>query len=67
VPITDKLTPQTAKTNEEICSLEAENKKSGSFAIFVEADAVHLHQKGGESISIPKQNFDRLIDFYQHG
>jgi hypothetical protein len=63
------MTPQTARTDEQIAQLERDHIDTPDFWICVDATTVTLtKQRNGEAptaeISMPKGVFDRFVSFY---
>ena len=64
-----KHSPKTAKTFEQVCTLRSDNADAGDFWIITDGPTVSLNaQKLGHpasaSITIPKEEFNRLIRWY---
>lgn len=65
-----RLTPQTARTTKEILKLKRDNVDAGEYSMLVEEKAIHLYGSGNGEInrmSIPKEDFDVLVDMYING
>jgi hypothetical protein len=70
--ITKKLTPQTARTDEQMAQLERDNISVGGFWMAVSEEALTIAaQVSGEEpsgiVGIPKYVFDQFVKMYLEG
>jgi len=64
-----KLSPRNAKTENELCSLQSDNKSVKDYWIMIEGAKISIAKQtlGSEAdwcFSIPKRQFNALIDWY---
>lgn len=65
-------TPRQATTFDQICKLERDNTEAGDYSILVDEARVYLSEQAlGEaptqSIEIPREVFNALVDWYERG
>lgn len=72
--MTKALTPRTARTVDQLCTLKRDNVSTRSHWIIVDADAqrvvIHAQRNGEsstESICLPRRTFEKFIDWYNTG
>lgn len=66
------LTPQTARTDEQMAQLKRDHLDTPDYWIVVDASAVtiakqRLHEKATAEVQMPKAVFDRFVKFYVEG
>lgn len=64
-----KLTPRTAKSFEQICSLKCDNIQTKDSWILIDVGVVHIHnQRNGEEstgeVTLTRKEFERFADWY---
>ncbi|WP_458788907.1 hypothetical protein [Dyella jiangningensis] len=64
-----KVSPRTARTDAEVCSLRRDNVTYGDFWMLVTGDEVTIaHQEPGEKahgvVTMDKATFNRMLAFY---
>lgn len=58
--------PRDAKTFDQICELRRDNypPKHGVWSILLSDDHVSLHQPDGGYVTIPRREFNVIVDWY---
>ena len=57
------MSARRANTLDKICSVRRDNISSGKYSILTDEKKVYLWS-GEERLSLPKKDFNRLIDWY---
>lgn len=58
------MKPYDVTSTKQCLKMDSDNHLSGDFALLLNGNYISLHTDDGSHVKIPRENFNKLVDWY---